>query len=238
MANRRWYQFYNTPHKKAVQFDCSFVVDSANGNGLGIRSLKSAFNCVSAVYMHTSATAAALNPNPQAGVIMVQFADNYNRYLFGTAGFVSPVSGTPVNVDASDAALTVHNAYTIITVGTSTTADWVAVGVPVGITPAVGVSFIAKATGAGTGNGTVMAPKATGAGALYGIQVIGDPNATIISKAGGVLGQSNGTQMILGCFGATNSSTTTPILTAPADGTVIGMSFVMTSSTMNALGSE
>src|SRR5580698_1169620 len=51
------------------QIDCNFIVDSSNGNGLGIRSLKGS-GCAS-VYMHTSATPAAGNPNPASGYILV-----------------------------------------------------------------------------------------------------------------------------------------------------------------------
>ena len=54
------------PHNKATILDCSFIVDSANPNGLGIRSLKGSGR-VAKVFMHTSATPAAGNPNPVAG---------------------------------------------------------------------------------------------------------------------------------------------------------------------------
>jgi hypothetical protein len=310
----RWYtQFYFTPHKKAVQIDCNFIVDQTNGNGLGQRSLKSSRSCVPQVFMNTNPSAttatsvfaagvsvitvssllnlvvgmvitdsttsgnitsgtkitainpvssqitlsvvtagasasspgdtlsfamtAALagNPNPQAGIIVVQFADNFNQYFFGSAGFLPALTGTNINVDASDAALTAGDAYVIVSLGTSTAADWVTLGVPIGITPAVGVAFIAAATGAGTGTGKVQLPAAAGAN-LYNIQPIGDPNTTISSLAGAQMGEPNGTQMILGCYGPTSTSNPTGILKAPANNTVIGMSFVFSSSTTNSTG--
>lgn len=52
MSNRRFTQFLDTLHKQPVLIDCNFVVDRANGNGLGIRSLKGAG--IQAVYMNSS----------------------------------------------------------------------------------------------------------------------------------------------------------------------------------------
>lgn len=233
MSNRRYNQFYYTAHNKPVQLDCNFIVDSSNGNGLGIRSLKGPG--IANVFMHTSSTPAAGSPNPAAGYIYVQFQDNFNRYYFGNYGFASPLSGSSLNVDASDAALTVGKVYVITAVGTSTAADWVALGVPIGTVAAAGVSFVAAATGAGTGNGTVQLPKATGSGINH-IEVVGDPNLMIKSSKAQVLGQSSGSYMLLQCLAATNSSTTTLIASAPADGTTIGLSFVFSNSSIMVQG--
>lgn len=51
-------------HVSPVLLDCNFIVDSTNGNGLGIRSLKGP--AIKDVFMHTSATPAPGNPNPSA----------------------------------------------------------------------------------------------------------------------------------------------------------------------------
>ena len=60
---------------KPMVVNCNFIVDSTNGNGLGIRSLKSN-GYVRNVFMHTSATPGSndgyLNPNPASGYILVQ----------------------------------------------------------------------------------------------------------------------------------------------------------------------
>lgn len=200
------------------QIWCNFIVDATNGNGLGIRSLKG-FG-VSAVYMHTSATPAASNPNPAVGYVVVQLSEPYQGYINGTYGFVSPVSGTPINVSSG---LTIGQPYVIVSVGTSTAANWQALGLPVGIAPAVGVSFIATSSSAGTGTGVVEVPLATGAG-VGSLQIIGDPNQTSSPSSGGA-------QIICQLLSPTNSSTTTPVATAPAAGTVIGMTFNMSSQT-------
>lgn len=54
MSNRRDIQFTYNPHNKLVLLDCNFVVDSTNGNGAGIRSLKRSGR-IGYVFMNTSA---------------------------------------------------------------------------------------------------------------------------------------------------------------------------------------
>ena len=205
--------------------ECNFVVDSTNGNGLGIRSLKSN-GYIENVFMHTSATPGRgtgnfLNPNPAVGFVNIQFKNNFNYYLGGFSGFVSTVSGSAVKVDNS--ALTIGQAYVITTLGNSTLANWQAIGFPVGFTPAVGSSFIATAIGvpgeANTSTSRVMVPKVSG---IQCFEVVGDPNQMIANAA---ISPNAGAQLIVQLLGATNSSTTTLIPTAPADGTVLGMSF-------------
>lgn len=297
MANRWTTQFVNTFHKKLVQLDCNFIVDSTNGNGLGIRSLKGPG--IANVFMHTSAsfsgtthtnaiidgisstsslvvgmplsgagiaagtvitsitsgtaitvapvtTASATvtisyagvgSPNPASGLILVNFQDNYNRYYFGTSGFVSPLSGTSISI-STGSSLTVGNAYTITAVGTTTLAQWIAVGVPPGsyqgggVTgttslPTVGTTFIATAT-SGSGTGTVQASVLSG---ISNIEVIGDANQTITSKSPSVLGGGSGAYMILQCAnaggtiavtGATHTSTTIDGISPGTAGFVVG----------------
>jgi hypothetical protein len=78
-----------------VKVDMNFIVDHANGNGLGIRSLKSN-GWVRNVFMNTSATPGKndnyTNPNPAAGYALIQLKQNFNSYLGGFSGFVSPQS--------------------------------------------------------------------------------------------------------------------------------------------------
>lgn len=111
----RLYSFGAQP----VLIDCNFIVDSTNGNGLGIRSLKG--QGVKNVFMHTSATPGAhrgyTNPNPAVGYALIQLTSNYNRYLGGFSGFASPTTGSTLNIDATDAALTTGKPYIIATVG-------------------------------------------------------------------------------------------------------------------------
>lgn len=111
----RFYSFASQP----VLVDCNFVVDATNGNGLGQRNLKG--QGVRNVFMHTSATPGKgpggyLNPNPASGYALIQLKSNYNRYLGGFSGFVSPVAGSAINI-ASGANLTIGSPYVITSVG-------------------------------------------------------------------------------------------------------------------------
>lgn len=102
---------------KPVLVDCNFVVDSTNGNGLGIRSLKG--QGVKNVFMHTSASPGSnngyLNPNPLAGYALIELAYNYQRYYGGASGLISPVTGGNLAINAT--ALTLGTPYVIVSVG-------------------------------------------------------------------------------------------------------------------------
>jgi len=208
------------------------IVDSANANGLGISSLKGAY--VKNVYMHTSQTPATGNPNPASGYIMMQLTDNFNSYINGFTSLRATTSGSNLVVTAVGAALTIGQLYVISAVGTTTTANWVSLGVPVGVTPAVGVAFIAAATGAGTGSGTVQLPKATGAGIIH-IEMVGSANTSVAPRSG-VSTSVFGSYFYFQCLGATNSSTTTLVKTAPADGTIIDIQLLMSNSSLQING--
>lgn len=272
-----------------VEIVSNFVVDATNGNGLGIRSLKSN-GWIKNVFMHTSAaltgtvatTAAQItsisggtaslvvgmpvqgtgipagtvitsilsssavgisqtptgnhasesityqgfnngsaNPNPPSGYAWIQFKQNYNIYLGGFSGFVSQLSGSNVNIDASDAALTAGAAYVITSLGTSTLADWQAVGLPPGLVPTVGQSFIALVTGAGTGTGKVQIPVASGSG-ISVVDVIGDPNQSISNSS---IAANGGAWVLVRFLAATSSGVTTLIATAPQNNAAVGMTF-------------
>jgi len=203
-----------------VLVSCNFIVDSSNGNGLGIRNLKGPL--IENVFMHTSAPLAGSgNPNPAAGNIVVQFQDNFNRYLAGFSGQVS-IIGSPVTATTSGAAAIVTS------LGSSTQAQWLAVGFPIqylnaqtGL-PNVGASFIPTSSATIGGSATVAPPVYSG---IDHIEVVGDPNQSISSTQP----QNVGAQMVLQCLNA-------GALTAPANGAVIGLSFLMSNSSLSVQG--
>lgn len=224
MSNRRNIQFTYTPHNKATILDCSFVVDSTNGNGFGIRSLKKSGR-IASVFMNTSVTPGVasngqVNPNPIAGLIQVTLQDNYNAYLGGYSGFAAPVSGTPITI-STGSSLTAGHVYIIVSLGTTTQAQWQAVGLSPSIKAAVGVSFIATAT-SGSGTGVVEAPATAGSNIDH-IEVIGDANLMNNSLGATIAGGGIGMIFQLACYKAN-------ALTAPAAGTVIGLNFYMNDS--------
>ena len=233
MANRNFAsggKIYSM-HVKPVLLDCNFVVDSTNGNGLGIRSLKGPM--IQNVFMHTSATPGTgnsnpaspnvpvVNPNPSAGSIIVQFQDNYNRSFSGFSAIVSPVSGTPLT------STTAHVPCVIVSLGTATLAQWQAKGLPIGITPAVGVAFVPTASGAIGGAAAVEIAAAAGSG-IMSIETLGDPNLSIAPNP--LASQGFGAQLILQCRDNTGA------IAAPADGSVISLSFYLSDSSVLVQG--
>lgn len=241
MANRNFpnSRIY-TGHVMPVLIDCNFIVDAANGNGLGIRSLKGPY--VQNVFMHTSTTAgignsnpqtpniAITNPNPAAGTIVVQLQDNFNRIYTGGNAIVSPV-GTPVAITAASTNLTIGVAYVITTVGDATAANWLAVGVPAGVTPAVGVAFIAKATGAGTGTTSRVAPTAANGSEVFAIETVGDSN---LLAGTSIQSKGYGAQIILQA--RNDSSSDHSAIVQPADGSVISLWFLLSNSSIIVAG--
>ncbi|MES2347835.1 MAG: hypothetical protein V4641_09740 [Pseudomonadota bacterium] len=150
-------------------------------NGLGVTSLKSN-GYVRNVFMHTSTTPTAndgfTNPNPAAGYAAIQFKNNFNYYLSNHCSFQTP---TATSTAIDNAVLTAGLVYVITIVGDATLAMWQAVGLPAGLTPTVGQSFVALTTGAGGGTSTSRVQLPTTSG-IYGVEVCGSP-ATMLSNS-------------------------------------------------------
>lgn len=221
MANRNFAsggKIYSM-HVMPVLLDCNFVVDSTNGNGLGIRNLKGP--AVENVFMHTSATPAAGNPNPAPGYIIVQLQDNYNRSLSGFNAIASPAG-------ASVTATTSGTPAIVTSLGTSTTAQWLAVGFPQQYLnsstnlPNIGASFVPTSS-ATIGGSATIAPASTSG--LSSIETVGDPNQTIVSTSP----QLVGSQIILQCLVA-------GALATPANGTVISLGMYLNNSSITVQG--
>jgi len=244
MANRNWSNGGRLwiPHTSPVLIDCNFVVDSTNGNGLGIRSLKGPM--VQNVFMHTTSTPGAgnsnpsspnvvvTNPNPASGTIIVQFQDNYNRSFSGCNAIVSPI-GSSTKVDNS--ALTIGVAYTIIVPGNSTLAQMQSIGLPIGLSNTVGTTFIATAVGiSGEANTstTRVAPAADAGSGIFSIETVGDPNQSLSPNPSA--NQGFGGQIILQC--RKDSSSDAPTVAAPADGSVISLCFYLSNSSVQVAG--
>lgn len=228
MANRNFAsggKMYSM-HVMPVVLDCNFVVAASDSAGLGITSLKGPM--IQAVYMHTSATPAALNPNPASGTIVVQLSDNFSGLFLGARGMIqSPNSGSDVKIDNS--AMTAGVAYTITTLGDASASKWHAIGVPAGVTPAVGVSFIASSNG-GSGNtltSRVQASASAGSG-VASIEVVGQPNLSLAPDPGSNQGYAG--QIILQCRDYAGS------IVAPADGSVISLLFYLSNSSVQIAG--
>lgn len=200
---------------KPMEINIQFTVNHADTNGAGVTSVKSN-GYIQNVFMNTNQTPATGNPNPAVGIVMIQLKQNFNAFINCLWEINSPNSGSSLKVD--DAALTVGNIYTITTLGNATAAQWTLVGVPSGVTPAVGVSFICANNGGSTNTSTsrVQAPSVSG---INCFEIIGTPNVNTPSNIA-----SNAGQYIYGQFlAATSSSVTTLLPTAPADGSVVSL---------------
>jgi hypothetical protein len=200
------------------EFDLNFIVDSTNGNGLGVRSIKSN-GYVQNVFMNTSSTpgmglGGQTNPNPLAGYALIQFKNNFNYYLGGYSGFVPPLTST------STTSTTSGHPYTITSLGTTTLAQWQAAGLYKGFTPTVGQSFIATASGAIGGSGTVGLP---GTPLVNQLSVVGDPNQTISNSQ---ISANGGALIIVQFLGDL-------AVAAPANGTTVAMTFKFDSSSVS-----
>lgn len=111
--------------------------------------------------------------------------------------------------------------------------DWQKVGVPPGVVPAVGVSFIATATGYSTGGGSTGLVKAVGVSSILSVETIGDPNLSLSPIPMG--GSANTGGWILIQFLAptvSGSAYDTPMIpTAPANNTVVSMNLLLEQAT-------
>jgi len=207
--------YMNIAQPKEVELN--FTVDVSNGNGLGVRSIKSN-GYVDNVFMHTTATpgtglSGKVNPNPLAGYALIIFKNNFNYALSGSSSFVSPPSGSGLT------SVTAGHVYQIATLGTTTAAQWLAAGVPAGFTPSLNQSFVATSTGSIGGSGTVFVPGTSG---ISLIETVGDPNQSISNSS---IASNSGAQVIIQFLAPTSSSTTTLIPTQPAQNTVVALRF-------------
>lgn len=217
MSNTYFSQFLYSKHAKIVWLETKFTVTPTNGTGVTLSPGATQMSPgISNVYMHTSTTPSGGNPNPAAGEIVIQLTDSYRTYYSGTSSFISPLVGSP-------STSTTANVINVITaLGTATLAQWLAVGLPIGITPTIGVSFIASASSAIGGAATVDLRAVAGAGIDH-CEVVGtafQANLTNGSIRNPSVAAAAGGYIYLACFKNT-------VLTAPTTSTVISLGFLL-----------
>lgn len=189
-------------------------------NGLGVTSVKSN-GYANYVFMHTSTTPTAsngiTNPNPANGYAMIGLKNNFNKFLGLRWEVDAPATST------STGSVVTGSVYTITALGTTTAAQWLAVGLPAWLTATVGQSFVAIATQAIGGTGTVGV---AGLPNISSVSVVGNPDTTIASSN---IAQYGGAYLLLQFAALTASGTiNTPTFTGSAlaththDFTVIG----------------
>ncbi len=228
MANQPRLNFPNAGHfnsniVKPIKLDLSFIV--AATNGLGITSLKSN-GYVQNVFMNTSTTPAAnngfTNPDPAAGYLLIQLRNNFNSFL---GAMVSITSTTHTSTKIDNSALTAGLVYVISIVGNSTLAAWQAIGLPPGVTPAVGVAFVALTVGAGA-NASTSRVEVPNLSTVSSVEWVGNPILTANTEI-----YKNSGMTLIGQFLDAAGA-----LVAPVDGTLINVSLFFDSSSVNVDG--
>jgi len=115
-----------------------------------------------------------------------------------------------------------------VTVSNTNGTNWRAVGLPSGVEPTVGASFIATSTGQSTGGGSTGLVQAPSLSGINSLEVIGDPNASMSPIPRG--GSPNvGGWVMVQCL-------SNGVPTAPKDGSVCGMSFVVEAASTTIAG--
>jgi hypothetical protein len=207
MANRSWSNaghFY-APHVFPCLVDVNFAVGASGAVGT------------------TKGPGVTSVTRLSAGRYRIKLQDNYTKF-FAAYGCVSaPVSGSDVAVTA----ITPGVVYQITVLGTTTTAQWVTAGLPVGLTPAVGQTFLAAATSAGTGQVKVI-----GVSGISGVEVMGASNVSLALQPA----SAQGGYIDFQCLGATDASTTTLIPTDPASGSLVSVSLYLGNSSIVVQG--
>lgn len=186
-----------------------------------------------AVTSYTGSIAIRSVTRVTTGIYQIILTDNFYTFMQGFGSFYAPVTGSALGVDASGAALSISQVYQIVTLGVQTAANWTTLGMPPGITPAVGIAFVAAATGAGatSGAGTV---KAIGVSGIGSVEIMGNPNLTMGPTGAG----NQGGIILIQTLQPQQTGTTTnntPVRMTPADpisGSSLELLFLLSNSSV------
>lgn len=157
-----------------------------------------------------------------AGVYQAQLSDNYAT-IIGLRGILtSTVTGSAIAATA----LNPTTVYQIITMGTTTQANWVTAGVPSGITAQVGTVFLCAATSSGTGTA-----KAIAAQNIQSVELVGNPD--LMSNNQPFQQGNGGAYVTFQTIAPTSSSVTTPVATDPTSGTQMRIVMLLSNSSIS-----
>lgn len=161
---------------------------------------------IGAALVVTLAALPALQPgNPSAPAGVFGFTAAGTTTVTVTSTVNAPLPGGP-----ADGAVATGFTFAV-TKDQTNTQNWQAVGLPKGVVPAVGASFIATATGYSTRGGSTGTTKLSTVSGISAIEVIGDANQSISPIAMG--GSPNNGAWILVQFLAPSTTAVTSVLT-------------------------
>ncbi len=111
---------------------------------------------------------------------------------------------------------------------------WRGVGLPRGVTPAIGAAFVATATGFSTGGGSTGTVKLPSVSTNFGIEVIGDPNLSMNRSPLGGTAHTGGFICVQFLAPTINTGAyVAPMIpAAPAAGSTVRMTFLVEQSTV------
>ena len=142
-----------------------------------------------------------------------------------TVTLTSTNAGLPLPGVAADGLIPTGFSFALTRYGTNLNA-FQKVGLPQGLIPTVGQSFIASSTGYATGGGSSGTVQAFGSSGIGTIEILGDMNYSVNPIPQG--GSSNpGGYFLIQFLAPTSSSVTTPIPTAPVDTTIVKMKVLL-----------
>ncbi len=221
----KFYSFLSKP----VALDLNFVVDSSNGNGLGVRNVKG--QGVKNVYMQTSATPAAGNPmvdTTSAGFCLIELEYNYARAYAGPLNIISPTSGSALAINGS--ALTPGLPYIIASTGNA--AKGAVTIAPTGADSSGSLASTAFNLYDGYGNNFLLWFYVTGIGGGPPAGVAGIPVQVTIAEGASVDAQTTALSGVIALlpsgisgvdsFTCSGGGTTTLTVTSTAFGPVAG----------------
>ncbi len=131
------------------------------------------------VFTVTSASAtqgATYTNNTQTFTVLETISSSTTLVMSGTGDPLA--SGTLTKTGGSGDSTIAFSAFTGGTA--TTTAQWQAVGLPAGLTPTAGQSFVATASQAIGGSGYVVTPSNSG---IQNLEIIGDPNTMLANTS-------------------------------------------------------
>ncbi len=217
-----WFRLYDAYGNTFIIWFSVSGVGSAPVGVSGILVQQSIVTGDSAATIGTdlAVTIAAL-PSGISGVF--SFTATGTTTVTATSTTSTPVAGTP-----ADGAIATGFTFAT-TKSTTNLSDWQHVGVPKGVVPAVGVSFVATATGYTTGGASSGTVKAIGVSGIQTVEMIGDPNLSLGPIPMG--GSPNTGGWLLGQFLSPTPNTThydSPMIpTAPADNSIVKMKVLL-----------
>lgn len=142
-----------------------------------------------------------------------------------TVTAVSTSTGVALPGVPADGAIATGFTFALTKFGTNNQA-WAQVGLPAGVLPVVGASFIALNTGYATGGGSSGTVQAFTNSGIVAVEVMGDMNFSINPVPVGGSPHAGG-DFLVQFLAPTNSSTTTLIPTNPVDSSIVKMKLLL-----------